>query len=94
MDSISPVPDWTTRHNASRSPGIIAEPASTMARTGVTPVVPIIVSMPMRAPTQWDKSMASWVLQPGMKYLLPPEMPMTSCGNTGPMTRLMSASAT
>ena len=90
MDSISPVPDCTTRHSASFSPGIIADPASTMARTGVIPGVPIMVSMPMRAPTQCDRSMASWVLQPGMKYLLPPEKPTTSCGKTGPMMTMWS----
>src|SRR5665647_308699 len=84
--SSSPVPDSTTRHRASRSVGISSLPALMIARTGVTPVTPIIFSTPISAPTQWDRSMISWVAQPGMKYLLPPEMPTTSWGNTGPMT--------
>ena len=86
--SSSPEPDSTTRHSASRSLGIISDPALMMARIGVMPLVPITFSTPSSAPTQWLRSIASWVAQPGMKYLLPPEIPTTSCGKTGPITML------
>ncbi len=64
------------------------------ARTGVTPRLPIIAALVMSAPTQCETSMTSWPETPGKKYLLPPENPTTSCGNTGPTTRARSASAT
>ena len=38
--------------------------------------------------------MTSWLEIPGKKYLLPPEKPTTSCGNTGPTTRVTSCSTT
>ena len=64
------------------------------ARTGVTPLVPIILALVIKAPTQCDRSISSWPDTPGKKYLLPPENPTTSCGNTGPTTIATSASAT
>ena len=64
------------------------------ARTGVTPRVPIIFALVIKAPTQCDRSISSWPDTPGKKYLLPPENPTTSCGNTGPTTIATSASAT
>ena len=64
------------------------------ARTGVTPRVPIISALVIKAPTQWERSISSWPDTPGKKYLLPPEKPTTSCGNTGPTTMATSASAT
>gem|GEM_PF-6160531 len=39
----------------------------------------------MSAPSQWKKSRISCPASPGKRYLLPPEKPTTSCGNTGPM---------
>ena len=38
--------------------------------------------------------MISWPATPGKKYLLPPEKPTTSCGNTGPTTSATSCSTT
>ncbi len=38
--------------------------------------------------------MISWPATPGKKYLLPPEMPTTSCGSTGPTTSATSCSTT
>ena len=64
------------------------------ARTGVTPRVPIISALVIKAPTQWDRSISSCPETPGKKYLFPPEKPTTSCGNTGPMTIATSDSAT
>ena len=46
----------------------------------------------IRAPTQWEMSMTSCTEQPGKKYLLPPEKPTTSWGNTGPTIRFTSDS--
>ena len=69
-------------------------PSLIMARTGVMPVVPMISLLVMSAPAQWVMSMNSWEATPGMKYLLPPEMPTTSCGNTGPTTIATSDSTT
>ena len=88
------VPDSTTRQSASRSAGISEAASLTRARTGVTPRVPIISALVIRAPTQWDTSISSGPETPGKKYLLPPEKPTTSCGNTGPITIATSASAT
>ena len=64
------------------------------ARTGVTPRLPIMAALVIKAPTQWDRSISSGPETPGKKYLLPPEKPTTSCGNTGPTTIATSASAT
>src|SRR4051794_29363798 len=88
------VPDATTRQNASRRAGIIAAASLIIARTGVMPGVPIISALVINAPTQCDTSISSWPETPGKKYLLPPEKPTTSCGNTGPTTSATSASAT
>ena len=87
-------PDATTRQSARRSAGIIEAASLIIARTGVTPRVPIISALVINAPTQWDRSISSGPETPGKKYLLPPENPTTSCGNTGPMTMATSASAT
>jgi len=54
----------------------------------------IIAALVISAPTQCDRSISSWPETPGKKYLLPPENPTTSCGNTGPTTIATSASAT
>ena len=64
------------------------------ARTGVTPRVPIMAALVIKAPTQCERSISSCPDTPGKKYLLPPEKPTTSWGNTGPMTMATSASAT
>ena len=54
------------------------------ARTGVMSVVPMISAEVMSAPIQCETSMMSWPATPGKKYLLPPEMPTTSCGQHRP----------
>ena len=38
----------------------------------------------MSAPSQCVKWMISGAAMPGNRYLVPPEKPATSCGNTGP----------
>ena len=48
------------------------------------PRVPMISALVISAPSQCETSMTSWPDTPGKKYLLPPEKPTTSCGNTGP----------
>ena len=48
----------------------------------------------MSAPSQCDTSMIRWPPTPGKKYLLPPDIPTTSCGRTGPTTSAMSWSTT
>ena len=83
-----------TTQNAYFSAGISAAPSLMSARTGVTPVVPMISAEVMSAPSQWDTSMMRWPATPGKKYLLPPDMPTTSCGSTGPTTSAMSWSTT
>ena len=70
-----------------------AAPSLIIARTGVMPV-PMISLLVMSAPTQWVMSMNSWEATPGMKYLVPPEMPTTSWGKTGPTTIATSDSTT
>src|SRR3954465_6888146 len=77
-------PDLTTTQNASLSLGTSETASSMSARTGVVPRVPMIVALVMRAPSQCDTLMTSWLETPGKRYLLPPEKPTTSCGNTGP----------
>ena len=62
-------------------------------RTGVS-LVPIISYEVISAPSQWVKLMMSAPAMPGKKYLLPPEKPTTSCGNTGPQTSRWSYSST
>ena len=64
------------------------------ARTGVIPRVPMISELVISAPTQCVRSMICCPAMPGKKYLLPPENPTTSCGNTGPTTRATSWSTT
>ena len=64
------------------------------ARTGVIPRVPMMSALVIRAPSQCEKSMTSGPATPGKKYLLPPENPTTSCGNTGPTTSETSCSTT
>ena len=88
------MPDLTTRHSACRSLGIIAAASSISARTGVTPGVPMISTLEISAPSQWERSMTSGPATPGKKYLLPPEKPTTSCGKTGPTTITTSCSTT
>ena len=88
------VPEATTRHNPSRRAGIRLAASLTSARTGVTPRVPIISALVIKAPTQCDRLINSGPETPGKKYLLPPEKPTTSCGKTGPTTIATSASAT
>jgi len=88
------VPDLATTQMASFWLGISAAASLISARTGVMPRVPMISALVMRAPTQWVRSMISCPAMPGKKYLLPPEMPTTSCGNTGPTTRATSCSTT
>ena len=70
-----PVPDWTTRHSASRWLGISDAASLISARTGVMPRVPMISALEMSAPSQCEKSMTCWPATPGKKYLLPPEKP-------------------
>ena len=64
------------------------------ARTGVMPRVPMMSALVISAPSQCEKSMTSGPATPGKKYLLPPEKPTTSCGNTGPTTSDTSCSTT
>jgi hypothetical protein len=71
-----------------------AAPSSISARTGVIPVVPMISAEVISAPSQCETSMIFWPATPGKKYLLPPEMPTTSWGRTGPTTRATSWSTT
>src|SRR6185312_9573010 len=87
-------PDLTTTQKASLGPGTSAAASSMSARTGVVPRVPMIVALVMRAPSQCDTLMTSWLETPGKRYLLPPEKPTTSCGNTGPTTSVTSCSTT
>lgn len=94
MESSSFSPLVATYVTASFSPGTMSAAVSMSWRTGVMPSVPMMSEAVISAPTQWEMSMTSWTEQPGKKYLLPPEKPTTSCGKTGPTTRLTSASAT
>ena len=71
-----------------------AAPSSISARTGVMPVVPMISAEVISAPSQCETSMIFWPATPGKKYLLPPEIPTTSCGSTGPSTSATSCSTT
>jgi hypothetical protein len=87
-------PDFTTTQNASLSPGTSETASSISARTGVVPRVPMISALVISAPSQCDRLMTSWLETPGKKYLLPPENPTTSWGNTGPTTRVTSCSTT
>ncbi len=86
--------DLVTRQNASRSPGTIDAASSISARTGVTPRVPIVSALVISAPSQCERSMSSRPDTPGKRYLLPPENPATSCGNTGPTISVTSCSVT
>src|SRR5579871_3060291 len=61
----------------------IAPARSTTLRTGVH-LLPMIIGFVQTAPSQWKKFKISGPPTPGNKYLLPPEKPTTSCGNTGP----------
>src|SRR5688572_12110427 len=67
------VPEATTRHNPSRRAGIRLAASLTKARTGVTPRVPIISALVIKAPTQCERLINSGPETPGKKYLLPPE---------------------
>ncbi len=62
---------------------------STTLRTGVH-LLPMIIGLVTTAPSQWKKFRMSGPLTPGKRYLLPPEKPTTSCGNTGPMMMIWS----
>ncbi len=88
----SEVPASVTTATQYLGPGMRSVAALMSSRTGVTPSVPMISKEEMRAPTQWEISMTSWPERPGKKYLLPPDMPTTSWGSTGPTTRFTSAS--
>ena len=77
------VRDLVTMHSASRCPGTIDAASLMSARTGVIPRVPMISALVISAPSQCDRSMSSRPETPGKRYLLPPEKPTTSCGNTG-----------
>ncbi len=64
---------------------------STTCRTGVR-FAPMITGIVIIAPSQWKKFSTSGPEMPGKKYLLPPEKPITSCGNVGPMMTTWSYS--
>ncbi len=83
-----------TTQNAYVRAGISAAPSLISARTGVRPVVPMISAEVISAPSQCETSMIFCPATPGKKYLLPPDMPTTSCGSTGPTTSAMSWSTT
>ena len=93
-DSRPPLSWSTTTHRAWRSPGTSSAAASTSARTGVTPRVPMISLLVISAPSQCVTSIISWPDSPGNRYLFPPEKPMTSWGNTGPTSSVTSLSTT
>ena len=78
----SPLPS-TTMQNARRSTGSSAAARSSTCRTGVH-LLPMMRGLVMTAPSQWKKCRISGPEMPGKMYLLPPEKPTTSCGNTGP----------
>ena len=84
----------TTTESAWRSPRTIEAAAWISARTGVTPRVPMISLLVMRAPSQCVTSMSSWPERPGKRYFSPPEKPTTSCGRTGPTMIVTSLSTT
>lgn len=86
--------DRTTTQKASFSAGINAAASSISARTGVVPRVPMVRALVINAPSQCDTLITSWLEMPGTKYLLPPEKPTTSCGNTGPTISVTSCSTT
>jgi hypothetical protein len=88
----SRLPASPTTQNDTFCAGTSAAPSLISARTGVTAVVPMISAEVISAPIQRETSMISWPATPGKKYLLPPEMPTTSCGRTGPTTSAMSCS--
>ena len=88
------VPGLVTMQSASRSPGTIDAASSMSARTGVIPRVPMIFELVISAPSQCDRSMSSRPDTPGNRYLLPPEKPTTSCGNTGLTMTVTSCSTT
>ena len=90
----APLPDCATTQSARVSAGISAAASSISARTGVMPRVPMMSALVISAPSQCERSMISWPATPGKKYLLPPEKPTTSCGNTGPTTSATSCSTT
>src|SRR3954454_6168813 len=92
--SPSSVSEAVTTLNAYVWAGIRAAPSLISARTGVIPVVPMISAEVISAPSQCDTSMIFGPATPGKKYLLPPDMPTTSCGSTGPTTSAMSWSTT
>ena len=58
-------------------------------RTGVS-LMPMISELVINAPNQCVKLMTSGPEMPGKKYLLPPEIPTTSWGKTGPQTMSQS----
>ena len=74
----------TTMQKQSFGTVTIAPARSTTLRTGVH-LLPMIIGLVTTAPSQWKKFSTSGPLTPGKRYLLPPEKPTTSCGNTGPM---------
>src|SRR4051795_6570637 len=79
-----------TTQKASFRAGISAAPSLIKARTGVVPVVPMISAEVINAPSQCETSMIFCPATPGKKYLLPPDIPTTSCGSTGPTTSATS----
>ena len=70
-------------HSASRSPGHHRRGLVDERADRGDPRVPMISALVISAPSQCDRSMSSRPETPGKRYLLPPENPTTSCGNTG-----------
>src|SRR6185312_7188971 len=73
----------TTIARQSLSTLTMAPAQSTTLRTGVH-LLPMIIGLVQTAPSQWKKFKIFGPPTPGNRYLLPPEKPTTSCGNTGP----------
>ena len=67
----------TTMQKQSFGTETMAAARSTTALTGVY-LLPIIIGLVTRAPSQWKKFNISGPLTPGNKYLFPPEKPTTS----------------
>src|ERR1044071_8484812 len=79
----------TTIAQHKRSTFTIAPARSTTLRTGVH-LLPMIIGFVQTAPSQWKKFRIFGPPTPGNRYLLPPENPTTSCGNTGPTMMIWS----
>jgi hypothetical protein len=66
---------------------------STTRRTGVC-ALPMMATLVISAPSQWNMSMIRCPAIPGNRYLSPPEKPTTSWGKTGPISANWSYSRT